>query len=86
MIFFYADSNRDHILFTVREMTLKLTVISLKRMYLESIEDEEATLEDLIEFVKHMLEEQALEVISDPEGAIYEDWPVRLAEYIDNQF
>ncbi len=65
-------------------MLTKITIISLKPLYLESIEDEQASIEDLIECVKQMMTEQALDVICDEEGNIDDDWHIRLAEFIDS--
>ena len=87
MLIFFTDKLGDMIKFTVKDSMSKVCVISLKTLYLDNIEDQEATLEDLTSYVKHTILERGEEIILDPETEeLYSDWPLRLNEFIDSEF
>jgi hypothetical protein len=99
---FFTDSYRDSIQFTIRELSQKLTIISLKHTpnlievykqenegsrQSEIDEEIEPNLEDLAEFLKHLLIEQVPSIILDEETeTLHDDWAQRLADFIDNEF
>ncbi len=85
MYFLYNDEYKNRVMFTLKAIEDKLTIINLKEIRLEDFGDQEAEIGDIPGYIQDNLKDAAEEILLDPAtGNLHAEWYVNLHDFIEN--